>query len=1077
MEYEDLERHDLLSGEPRYVEDEVRNANFAMIFGGLGLVFCLVAMILTWILYSREKTRTFLWHAILLIFALLSAGLCAAWGAGTGTAIRKGRAPGNFMTGLVFILAIGWAVYLFVESLWLIMYKPVHFNYLVGLKSDKDLWEQRMVNGSSFEEGWTQSNRLLWWTIFFTIGAGLCFAFCAYAARSVVWNRYQLSRLALYLALAVIVFSAWMVIYWVEEGYEYRKAAPDAISLTTLNILKTIAIIAIVVAVINGIVNFVQSKPGYFVCAALEIGLLVFFVCAAGLLLRQVRERQLSDIFGNDCTSTMATIHEKDISSWCVTGGKYLADGQTCSKNFTTTYWEGDNRVRSLNPACCGIAKFFYLYPFMLIGFWSIILAACLGICIACNIYIADSNEYLTMANSSAGVIDYIGLALIFLTLIVWGIYMLARRANQLTNPTNSLAGSYNDPLNNPVDKFDIVPTSIKSQANGAAASPISTDNCYKYDFTNNPVPRFSSDSSKTSCTNSADCYQRVALLVSHATVKLAPPSVNGDNAIQGSVNNRGNFFPGCTANNNDYMFYYGNTSQIAKLFEGMRVCPTSGSVNPSILIYQDQVQRKDVQAGGLLANENTNPTVLTTSNSSNCANGFEAYRGDSSNPCTGPCKLTFTPADDTSYYTLKGKLFFLENNVASGNIHNRVAVEAYARGNRVGGNYTLLENGLFLISNVPKYNSSAYVLQLVVKDPVGVYQEKAVDILIDKDQGGTTDLSAGSIRLTTRDAKRCNETNNGCIVGQQLQNGNINLVVQNSSEAVVGSSFAPAANVAVKVLRGFTLGGAQVAQGTTDSQGRVSIKNLPYGSYMVIASGESVRDNSVQIDLQETNNNPRAIVLSPTQDKNDMRVIAVMGEPNADFDLLVQMRSDKGGQCTVSSINKYCPYAAHINDVKFGTGEEQVIVKKLAVANYLAYVQPAPAYSSSCAYANDYEANLRKYHYEAWNWNSFKTTNPLNTLRIFTSTYGNKFSTVLDKFGQSIYLLKVPESVETYSESDKPHKVIAINGTPITYELIIKTIFGRVTNKTNPNSGFVYPNTTSQTNSSSQTNSTAQNN
>ena len=282
-----------------------------------------------------------------------------------------------------------------------------------------------------------------------------------------------------------------------------------------------------------------------------------------------------------------------------------------------------------------------------------------------------------------------------------------------------------------------------------------------------------------------------------------------------------------------------------------------------------------------------------------------------------------------------------------------------------------------------------------------------------------------------------------------------------------------------MKVLRGFTLDGTQVAQGTTDKDGKVSINGLSYGSYMIIATGELVRNNSVTVDLQEANNNPRAIVMSPAQDKNDMRVIAVMGEPNADFDLLVQMRSDKGGQCTVSAINKYCPYAAHINDVKFGTGEEQIVIKKLAVANYLAFVQPAPAYSSSCAYSNDYETNLKKYHYQGWNWNSFKTTNPLNTLKIFTNTYGSQFTSVLDKFSQAIYLLKVPETVETQDEADKPHRVIALNGNPISYELIIKTLFDRVTNKSNPNSGFVYSNTSSanSTNTSSQTNTSTQNN
>jgi len=56
-----LERHDLLTGEPRYIEDEIRNSKLAMIFGGLAAVLCFIGMILSWILYHRDRKSVTLW--------------------------------------------------------------------------------------------------------------------------------------------------------------------------------------------------------------------------------------------------------------------------------------------------------------------------------------------------------------------------------------------------------------------------------------------------------------------------------------------------------------------------------------------------------------------------------------------------------------------------------------------------------------------------------------------------------------------------------------------------------------------------------------------------------------------------------------------------------------------------------------------------------------------------------------------------------------------------------------------------------------------------------------------------------
>ena len=227
IEYDELEfdRNDMLTGEPRYVEDEIRNSKLAMILGGVAGVLCLVAMILTWILYFRERTRTFLWHAIWLIFAFLFGFGLAAWGATSEPNVRVGKQPSANFTLAIFLGCLVFFVYLVAESLWLIFYKPIHYGYLVGLRGDNDLWNKRMISGSSFQEGWTADRRMMWWVTAFTLIAGICFAFGAYATRSVVWNRFQLTRIGLFAAIISAILAGFLVIYWAEECFEYESAA------------------------------------------------------------------------------------------------------------------------------------------------------------------------------------------------------------------------------------------------------------------------------------------------------------------------------------------------------------------------------------------------------------------------------------------------------------------------------------------------------------------------------------------------------------------------------------------------------------------------------------------------------------------------------------------------------------------------------------------------------------------------------------------------------------------------------------------------------------------------------------
>lgn len=1029
LDYDDMERNDLLSGEPRYIEDEIRNTQFALIFGALAAVFIIITMVMTWVLYYRERTRTFLWHGIFLIFALLVAGLAAAWGAMSKGSISAGRAPSAVLTNLVFILSGIFAVYLFVESIWLVMYRPVHFNYLLGLFTKPETWNQRQINGSSFEQGWRTNRRMMWWIVFFDILSALCFTYIVYATRSVSLNRFSITKLALYVALVWAVWSGFMVCYWVEESYTYQNAFPNVTSFSLLKTLKVIAIISIVLATLNALVALLRSKVGYFIISALEIVALLVFICAAGTLLRQTRVHAFEEQdTAKGCIQTMSSIHENDIESWCPFDGKYLAKGTQCSKDYVITRWEADNETRTLNPACCGLAKFFYLYPFMLTGYWSLFVIVCLAIAITCNIYLASANEYLTTSNSRLGIADFAAIGLILAIIIGWVIYFIVRKANALKHSTNINQNSYEDPGSYNIPEFTKVPASIIALSQ-SGNDQVNNDGCYAYDPATHSVPSFSTDATKNECVDPNTCIQRVAILLNGAKLKIVNPSATNQ-ASQGSLNSRDNFFPDCTSQSADYVFYYGTPQQVSKLFTQLRVCPT-GNAAPSIKLYHDQVKKESIGTTGLKTTENAIQAPATGADGVNCGKDFV-----SSTTCAGKCQVVFTSKTDVKLYNVKGKLFYLRDGAAQSDIHPQVIVEAYRNGNKVGSSSTIVSGGIFIISDVERYAGSSYILTLKIVDSINRFDTKEVDLLVDRDIGADLEIPAGSIRLVTKDGKICPNDDKiaDCVKNQTLKYGAVNIVATDSSSLDTDSESTPADDVKFTAIKGHKFTGISVSQVTTDNTGKATFKNLPYGSYMLIANKTGFRPEYLPVDVQDATINPRTFILKPTIDGSEMRVVAYFNEPEADFDLNLKMTSDDGKtSCTVSPTNKYCPYAASINDIARGSGEETILVRKLAVATYASYISPAPSYTGTCAFAGPYEANFNQYHAQStWNWLDFKAKRPLATLDISSSTFTSRAASVVNSAGVAIGQLSQPRFVETIEEAKKIKEIISINGVKV---------------------------------------------
>ena len=844
-----------------------------------------------------------------------------------------------------------------------------------------------------------------------------------------------------------MAFSGWMMVYWLEECYEYQKSVVQMVSYDQLVLLKIVAIAGISLAFLNTLVNLVQTKIGYFLMAALELILLVIAVCCVGFLLRDVRRTNLQQIDGNEqCSETMELVHEDNYSSFCVVGGKYLDNGSVCSKAYMTNRWETDNSVRALNPGCCAISSFYFIYPFMLLGFWGLVLICSTAIAIACNIYIADCNEYLTHSNSGIGIIDFIGLALVLLTIIVWGIYFWARKKNFLSKPPNATRSSFIQPQFNPIDGWTIVPDAIIQKANAAEPAPVSTDGCYSWDGSRHPIATFSTTTG--GCVDPATCTQRVAILLRGGTIKLAPTGQIDTNPPMGSTNFRGNFFPGCTADSSNYYFFYGTKDQVDSLFKNLRVCPSTKGVDPYLYLYDDQVKTTDLRSdnSGHLTTEPTTVTTLSSADQAGCGNTFADFVSNTQTPCTGVCKQKTNLRDDTKYYTLKGRLFYILNGVNRYDIKSQVRVDAYDSKSKIGTDSTLLDGGIFTIGDIPKYKSTGYVLKLVIKDATGVFQDKTVDLFVSRDDGQESEVQAGNIRLTTKDGNVCVDGQSACLNAQQLKFGQINFLIQNATDVAIGKNPTPAEGVTVSLLKDFSVNGQKTGEVITYKDGTGSFKNIAYGSYMLVATKSGFTSSMAPIDLQEDSTPQKVIVLKPTISNSDMSVVASMTDPSADFDLYVDMNSDTGKSCTVSAVSKYCPYASHVNDVAYKAGEEYVVVKKLAVANYMAYVAPAPTYDEKCAGGLTNENNNKAYHAQAWNWETFKTKRPLESLGIITTTLsgyikGSKSQSVIEQLSNQ---LPTPMKVETDEQAKKEKNIINING-------VIQSIIRKIATKFSP--------------------------
>ncbi len=574
-----LERHDLLTGEPRYIEDEIRNSKFAMIFGGLAGVACLIAAILSWILYHRDRRSITLWHAIMATVGCLIGFLVAGWGAGAGSNIAKGQPPSSGMTFLAFAGSLIFAVYMAGAALWLTLYKPTHLCRISSWTSSTDEWNRHMPDNWSLAKAWTRDRRLLNWIIALAAIAAFCFAFCAYATWTVAYNRFKFASYALYLSCLGLIIFGFLMVYWSEEALEWHKYGENA-RYNTFNtkFLKALGIAGIVIGALAIITRFIRNRTGFFVLGMLSLILFILTICCAGLLLRNVWQHRTDGNPDATCQGNLAAIHQDEIAPrWCP--NKYLASGTTCTKADATLLWEdGTNANATLNPACCKCVKEYYIWPYYILGIYALLFALCAAIAAASLFYLSDNSDNYGVNKVNDG-LDFAFLGLALLCCIGFGLYFIFRKPN-VAGSTNASYKAFTDP-NFTDPNFERVHDSVIADA---AANAPQHDGYYKWSTAANPTPAF--DNASTTCSDPNTCVIRAAVLAKNAQI------IKGDlgGAQEGGANTRLQFFPDCTANTSDYLYVFGTETQVATALSNLKFAITDlSNPNPDVTFNTDQ--------------------------------------------------------------------------------------------------------------------------------------------------------------------------------------------------------------------------------------------------------------------------------------------------------------------------------------------------------------------------------------------------------------------------------------------------------------------------------------------------------
>lgn len=967
-------------------------ARFGLLAGGLALLAGLVVVGLTGVIYHRDLgnfcTSIPLAHLIIACVAVVAAALGAFVCLQSRQAMTRHQELNHLLIGLSLVLALIFFCYFLASGVFIFMYRPVHYSNLISMKNQGQPWNDKFGDTWSFEDGWGEDRRILWWVAFFSLVAALGFLLLAISLWLLAKFPVQLARIILGVACLAGVL---LVLFGIDQLAHARKILGNNYVLKNtefdfLNTLLVLLAIAGILLFINAIWNLFKRRSGHFLFGTLFIIFVFIFVCFLGLVLRDLRKNQFGNISNQStyCRDLLDSYHQDDIKDFCP--NKYLAAGASCSKSYMASAWETDKAFRFVNPACCNAANSFSLCPLYVAGILSLILVVTILVVIATNYYLSDRSEYLEFADKKFGIFELLFVIGIILAIIAFGFWWGFKPADFIPRQNNSHPQAirdtfgeikdYRDPNFTPVDLNKIyqgnVPPSVYIQG---AMRNVDTQN----DATlAKPATRLSTANNvvnfavnPANCANLNTCGFRAGILAVNGKF-----DVYTGNSVLGTLAARPVFFNDSNKNN-DFLFIYGKAEELNAFVKLLRFVPIDINKESRLVVNAEQIDLSSVSANGLRTDET--PAAVSLTPDGTIFSDFSGYQVQNisdrtcfyDNSCASELKC-FADSDFSSSKVCKRAfVFYASDGVINVSIPVRVLNTdgkkvAYNEDSLASNSFYVHESTKYLLSDVSLSGGAAkfklpnpvhgnIFVNLDLVDKADHYLPYAKSFVVPPTKSGV--FENGEILLLTKDGKGCIGAAdlNACFANKAVQFGRVEVHVldSDSGEAV--------SDLAIQLLAGIN-GERLLASKNSDGSGKAIFENVAFDYYTFKFPGDLFYFPArTSFKLQTGNDAVNTLFVRNRKSDTILLEQFVNNSDAVDQDFVVSVASDQGAQCKIAPYNKYCAYGEHLVDVRVAEeGFEKIRLSKFAVAHYLGYWENSAAYTGTCG-ANDL-SNFRYY-------------------------------------------------------------------------------------------------------------------
>jgi hypothetical protein len=934
------------------------------------IILPFINMILLLQLYNCHPGPTTRALFLCLFLTFFVSGLTSLWVYHCWERIRYSLRPNLTSTFVVFIASGALAIYFYGLFFRLMFYKDEHEAYLKGQYASPEIWT-KLYGMHTLEEEMGMQNSKLNWSIPSSLILAVTLTYIAHITRKIYlifsMRSYGLNKMLLIICGILTMALCWRMFLWAGDadyvasnmllGFKLKKTAVGMMAITFLLML---------IVTINVILAVKKHKKSYFVFVLIYSALCMLTVVLTISSIGYVRGYHMHQTgLIRDCKDFTTSIHESHLARVCPFGDKYLAPQVKCSKSEMTIRWEAGlehHEVRTLNPSCCEMARYFYIAPQTKLSHDGVMLSLMLMVLVMVNYSLWKNSNSLFYIFSkpweTIGAIAVVGIYIGFL------LHQLFKPSEISTQKYNMELLSYNSPMMFPSKDFNLVPTDLSNQFKGKM--------CHKYHIDHYPFP------SVTEAVRGRPIL-RVAIMAFYGYVKIFSDAVNA-----GPKNSSRLLFPNCYADLqsqslSSYKVIYGPVESVRQALTEAIFCTQNEFKDEAKIFYNFQYFLPDeLDKDGLTHRENhkltkAKPPKPEPHDTSKCL---------STNP-------HFFPGHFGVQTSIKGRFVFKDPDTGELlGVHPDLKVTASQvfNNNQTSklqqANTLILEDSIFIVSDIKRLLDFDYILRLHVHDPRKVYMNKTIDVLIPRAESGVLELSAGTIRLLTADGKRCDVEDSVCKTRRLLLSGSFKINFANKS---ITEQAYNGAQIMIFKDYGFI---EPPIFNLTSSQRTWESKPFHYGPYTIAVLKAGYHPFIQRINLQSPISETITVSLNRAHSQHQMTLISQTLDKSVDFDLLVVMRGDKGRECTISPYNKYCGYGKYFSkQPQSAEQRDGVMLKNFAVATYAAYVAPAPSYATTCKgdFYSLSDPNLAKVDDKrpSWDWNTVRASKPMSSVPI----------------------------------------------------------------------------------------------